>query len=582
MQLQTIADGNLSSSTSNISFDLTTDILVIGLGTSGALSAITAAEMGASVIGVERTAFLGGMGTAASVYDYYYGTQGGRVISINEECYKKINEGKYASSGGRGFRHESLPAAVKDDILRKHALEAGCKLLLGTTVVGIFLEDNRVFGAQVFNGQNIINIGCRVLIDGTDGVACRLAGCEFEYGRPSDHHTIKFSHMFSTFQSGMVRGGWDNYGFPEASSAAEWTRKILDSSPKNHKARYMCEASILGTREVPTVITDEVYTLSDYAAGKKTNKPLFYAFSKVDNLNSDYENETDTLQDWEIICKMVRYGISVGIPIGTMIPKGRDGLMIVSRAKGLGHDLASCIRMKYDMEKSGEAAGYIAALACRNNCSVREVDYDDVLPYLAKSGCLNPTQDVQLCDLNEPCSDTERGLAWREVKMPEELSEIKRALASREPGPVMWRLRNRCSHDEREAIVKWMAEDDRLLAENSAIVLGIRGDKVALPMLRNILSSPPVAYYFRVQKIKNIFGWLMDSPFCNYTKAILLLGRFHDVESLPMLESICADGGASAAAIMSCENGCPSRAVYAKEFAAYANVAVRKIKGVIE
>ena len=74
----------------------------------------------------------------------------------------------------------------------------------------------------------------------------------------------------------------------------------------------------------------------------------------------------------------------------------------------------------------------------------------------------------------------------------------------------------------------------------------------------------------------------MDSPFCNYTKAILLLGRFHDVQSLPMLESICADGGASAAAIMSCENGCPSRAVYAKEFAAYANVAVRKIKGVIE
>ena len=94
MLFRTIIDGESASSYSNCVFDLTTDILVVGLGTAGALSAIAAARKGASVIGVDRTAFLGGLGTAACIYDYYYGTQGGIVIPINEECYDKINQKK--------------------------------------------------------------------------------------------------------------------------------------------------------------------------------------------------------------------------------------------------------------------------------------------------------------------------------------------------------------------------------------------------------------------------------------------------------------------------------------------------------
>lgn len=576
MLFRTIIDGEPASSYSNCVFDLTTDILVVGLGTAGALSAIAAARKGASVIGVDRTAFLGGLGTAACIYDYYYGTQGGIVIPINEECYDKINQKKYASSGGRSFRDESLPSAVKDDTLRKYALEAGCKLLLQTSVIGVFMENDRVVGAQVFDGKKLINIGCRILIDGTDGIVCRMAGCKFSYGRPSDGHTLGFSHIRGfILNSNLVRGGWSVYGMPESASAAEWTYKILDSALTYDGGRQVCEASLMGTREVPTVVTDETYTLEDYAVGKRTGQPLFYGFSKVDNINSDYQNETDTLQDWEIICRMSHYGISVGIAAGTMIPKGVDGLMIVSRAKGLGHDMASCLRMKYDMEKSGESAAYIAVMACRNNCSVRSVKYEEVLPFLLESGCLDYGHDTGICNLNEPYRDPEHGLLWRAIDLPEDIEGIRTVLASHEPGPVMWQLRNHCSDEQRSALIKWMSGDERLLAENSAIVLGMRGDTVAIPMLRSILSEPPVGYYHSVPKIKNVFGWLMDSPFCNYTKAIILLGRFNDSESIPVFEDICKDGGMKAAASMTLEHGCPSRETYAEEFAAFAEAALR-------
>lgn len=578
MQLQTIVDGQISVNDVRIDFDFITDVCVIGLGTAGAIAAISAAESGVSVIGVERTPYLGGMGTAACVWDYFYGTQGGIIMSINEECYRRINEKKYVSAGGRDIRDEALPGVVKDTVLRERALADGCTLMLECSVTGVFMEEKRVCGAQIFDGSRMINIGCTVLIDGTEGIVCRIAGCEFLPGRPRDGHTMQFSHMVGALEEGRARGNWGICGFPETDSAEQWSQLILKSAPRYSGKRLLCEAAILGTREVVNVKTDEVYTFSDVAAGKKVKEPLFYGFSAVDNVNCDIENESQPLQDWKFLCKMGRFGISVGIPKGTMIPAGKEGLMIVSRAKGLGHDLSSCIRMKYDMEKAGEAAGKIAAIACRKGCGVREVTYKELEPELRGSGCLNPAHDIGICDLNEPYVDRRNGLLWRPVTLPESPSDYRERLSSREPGPALWMLRNHCTEELRAALKEWMKSEERLLAENSAVALGLLKDRDAIFMLRDILSRPPVGYYYCVSEVKNILGWLMDSPFCNYSKAILLLGRFHDMLSIPKLQEIVDDKGKAAAAGMKADKDFPEPEVMAKEFAAFACAALREIR----
>ncbi len=322
---------------------------------------------------------------------------------------------------------------MKDNVLREKALAAGCHLMLMCSVVAVFMDGNKVCGVQITDGKKLINIGCRELIDGTDGIVCRLAGCDFEYGRERDGHTIKFSHLSACFRSGRVRGNWRVFGFPEADSTKEWTRLIIESSPEYNGSRVVCEGSIMGTREVPMVICDEVYTLEDYAAGKRPENPLFYGFSKVDNLNSDFENENVTLQDWELLCKMGRFGISVGISASNMIPKGREGLLIVSCVKGLGHDMASCMRMKFDLEKCGEAAGYLAAFACFDSVSLRDVNYEKLKIKLLSTSCLNYAHDIGICDLNEPYRDPKNGLLWRSLSLPKTTEEFKKALSSKEP-----------------------------------------------------------------------------------------------------------------------------------------------------
>ncbi|WP_288609511.1 FAD-dependent oxidoreductase, partial [uncultured Victivallis sp.] len=54
------------------------DVLVAGLGTSGAPAALAAAEAGARVCAVEKLNLPGGTATAGGISGYYYGLPGGR------------------------------------------------------------------------------------------------------------------------------------------------------------------------------------------------------------------------------------------------------------------------------------------------------------------------------------------------------------------------------------------------------------------------------------------------------------------------------------------------------------------------
>lgn len=75
--------------------EVTTDVLVIGMGASGTMAALSAAEAGAQVLGVESTGVLGGMGNAAqgmfaigtSLQEERYGDDLG---SDEEYWYEKI------------------------------------------------------------------------------------------------------------------------------------------------------------------------------------------------------------------------------------------------------------------------------------------------------------------------------------------------------------------------------------------------------------------------------------------------------------------------------------------------------------
>ena len=58
MLYTTLSDGKLISRELNPVFDEATDVCVVGLGTAGAVCAISAAENGARVVGIEKVSYI--------------------------------------------------------------------------------------------------------------------------------------------------------------------------------------------------------------------------------------------------------------------------------------------------------------------------------------------------------------------------------------------------------------------------------------------------------------------------------------------------------------------------------------------
>ena len=196
----------------DVVFDEYTDICVVGLGTSGSLSAICAAKMGAKVLGIEKMAAMGGAGTNGGVYDYFHGSAEGEFEQINEQCFTMIEKG-YLSSD-RFENKNSIPGFIKARILEDTALQYGCVLYYQTSVTGVFVQDNKVVGLQIFKDNQLINVAAKIVIDCTgEAFICRLCNCKFMSGRPWDNQLMRFSKAVGMFWKNYQVAIWYNYDF---------------------------------------------------------------------------------------------------------------------------------------------------------------------------------------------------------------------------------------------------------------------------------------------------------------------------------------------------------------------------------
>src|SRR5690606_27159798 len=74
------------------------DVIVVGLGTAGAIAAIAAAEQGLKVLGLERLSAMGGTGTVGAVIGYYFGNKGGLFEEIDEEVQRLAKLADYTKA----------------------------------------------------------------------------------------------------------------------------------------------------------------------------------------------------------------------------------------------------------------------------------------------------------------------------------------------------------------------------------------------------------------------------------------------------------------------------------------------------
>ena len=526
----TMVDGQPTVTVATDVFDADCDVLVIGLGTAGVMSAIAAAKQGCRVCGADAAPIAGGVGTAACVWDYYYGARGGLYREVNRKADEILESGVYLSTERDGVR--TYPTSVKSLALEETLNSLGVICRYGVAVTAVYTENGCLCGAELF-GETFIRIRASVVIDGADGAVCRLLGLPVLPARKCDNRTARFARTVAMRDGeGRLCGAWhQGDALPQNAGTEEISARFLRWSAKppcyaerfDGRTRLYGLGCITGIREAPCTETEEVYTFSDWLEGKRPEKVAFYALSQLDNSCADVWNEDDDFVDWHTLCNMNPYAFSVGISPCLLMAKGVDNLLLAGKHIGTGHILTSGVRMRSDMEKCGEAAGVLAALCVSHGCAakaVADLNFPEYRQILTESGCYDADNDRGICDLNIP----ERGM-WRSCTLPQSTEELKGCLSGITPSlGLLAVLLGRVPIDE--TVASWLTAENRLLRENTAVALGMLGDRRALPVLRDVLRGDTERYLHYWDEFQ--YGWHSTTDLCNFIKAACLLARFRD------------------------------------------------------
>jgi flavin-dependent dehydrogenase len=447
----------------------TSDVLVVGGGTGGAIAAIVAAREGVQATLIETGLSLGGIGTAGAIHSYYYGLNGG----IQDEVDARIREltplfcGKWDV---RGFHPE-----VKKQVLQQMAEGAGVEVHYDTVVTGVLLKSGETFGLRASPDTTLVVregerrdelLGvlaatptgaevyeARVFIDSTgDGDVAAMAGAPFVIGREKDNicHTYSQPAGRLDAEKGTLRHLNFDAGYVDPTDILDLTRARRESiqlywqEPFTERSRVLYIAPLIGVRQGRQIVGEYQLTLADEVAGRRFDDAVSFTEAHYDNHSFDYENESDQATLWVWALGNWKTTIGCEVPYRCLLPRNVDGLLLASRALSITYDAHHAFRMQNDIQRIGEVAALAAVQAVRRDVLPRNVDVGALQPVLKERGLLaeryRPKPAIagtgvpQLPDPATLSAEEAKDLVWLGVRAGEAgIPALREALRSTDP-----------------------------------------------------------------------------------------------------------------------------------------------------
>lgn len=500
-------------------FEENAEVIVAGLGTAGAYSAIAAAQEGAAVIGLERSGCCGGMCTLGSVNGYYYGGIGGMYEATDSLC-------KDAGKIWRPFGQ--FHPDTKKLVLEKQLVDAGVEIRYHAVILGVYTDDaGKVRGVRALIDGQIRNIGCQILIDGTsEGHLIRMCGIPTAVGRETDGTMQPFTSVRVTLAENgtLTRTNFDS-GYVDQYDNENLSKGILfahshHSQLQKDDGQFLYAAPLIGVREGLHFEGMEKLTLEDVLAQKPWEDTLLYAYSDIDKHGKDLAFDEKTYQDWFMLSNLSTVAMKIPVPLGCLLPKGVEGLIATGRCLSADSYVASAIRMNRDMYRLGEACGVAAALAAKSGVKLSEVDRVSLKKKLLQRGCFDSHSEKRI-GFNFPGRlDDFTPVCWFES-----LEEIREHLDSKKPGVAIWSCRLLGKEIVGDALLEMMKTGSETLRFHAAIALGVTGDERALPVLREIVAKRDSFFFEDCRRSNQLRS----------ANAIFLCGRLGDIQILPEL-----------------------------------------------
>lgn len=503
------------------------DVLVAGLGTAGDVAAVLLAKNNLSVLAIEPNEFTGGTSTAGNIIGYYHGGKGGYYQKLDENAVKFKNDG-FINIKGTDCAANYAKIESICELHKKYGVTA----LYKTAVVGVFLEDKKVVGVRYANADGIFDISADYVIDCTgNGLVSMLAGCEMIGGREIDGRFQPYSNVQKTRVSTFVGIANIDSGYLNPYNGEEYGKAVLKSLLAKHwtncrnQHKSLGNSILLGIREGKRIVGEKTVSLKSILDNPKGENTVFYAYSNIDNHGKDTAFENREAKDWATVCSLWGYLLRFPVPFEVFIPKGFDGILSAGRILSVEHNLASALRMRSDMARSGEVVAQMICIAKKEKCNVRDIPYEELRKRLLESGCLKETDSAEMVDdvrgfMTPVFPPIEKGDFWLK-----DIIEIKNQLSTDRPGhAIMSAVRGNFRKELRE----FLSRDNELLKRNSALALGLLCDETAEEELLKLAETKD-GYIPQTSRKYNAM---------HAVSAISVLGKTASVKAIPLLLSI--------------------------------------------
>lgn len=346
------------------------DVLVVGGGSSGAATAISAGRCGARTLVVDANPGLGGTGTYGGVDSYWYGRRAG----FNTELREKVRD--VHTRLGMSRRNGKWNIEVKTQVLEDAVTQAGARLWTGVTAVGTLLDGDTVAGAVLGTEFGPVAVRARVVVDATgDADIAALAGAGHSYGAARTGTVMWFS--LAQFETpGRTRNNFG--GAVDVSDVEDYTRAVL--AGRRRGERVHDHGGYIATRESRHIHGDVTVTLTDQLVGRCWPDTVNLHFS-----NHDIKGKSESV--WPLV-GLIPPNLVIELPYRALLPRGLDGIIVVGKAFSATHDGIAAIRMQADLENLGAVMGIAAAECAATGNSPRTLDVPALQRKLVAAGYL--------------------------------------------------------------------------------------------------------------------------------------------------------------------------------------------------
>lgn len=400
------------------------DVLVAGGGPAGFAAAYTAAKNGADTLLLEQSGDVGGMSTIG-LMSHWTGNCGGKL-------YSEILQ-RSAARNPAGTEHFS-PKLINTEELKTLYLEmleeAGARLMLYTFVSDVIVEDGTVKGLIVENKAGRQAILAKTVIDSTgDGDVAARAGAQFQLGREGDQKMQPMTLMFKVggvdLENAALPGSFETLVETEKGELQALAKQLLPH-PAGHVLLYenvlpgvvtvnmtnvtgvdgtnpedLTKATVVSRKQIGKIVD----FLREYVPGFENCFLVTSAsfmgvretrhFEGVSKLTEQDILEARQFPDWVVRDAHFNFDVhnifgsgldktgaqkhftqqkGYDIPIGCLIPKEIDGLILSGRNISGTHMAHSNFRVMPICVGTGAAAGAIGALAAKSGVRPRDVE----------------------------------------------------------------------------------------------------------------------------------------------------------------------------------------------------------------